>query len=370
MGATCGEPSDGCGALLDCGTCASPAVCGGGGVPFACACPTGTWTTQVVTNGQSTGLSSAVVVTGGTTRVIFSGGYAASATGNGLAGWQTYTPFTATGAILGIAAASARDGTVHYAYTAQNQNQFLWLDSTNLVDVVDEGAAVLQATPGIAVDSAGGIHFAYASCADNEEHYLFFAPGSTTPQSAVVWQLATCETNSAIAVDGQGGVHLAWTSPAGLSVAYRAPGLSSWSVSSPDARATGGAVALAADAAGTTYVAYGALGTRVGVAPPGGSFSFSTVDDHQEWNVSPSALAVSGGRGHVAFVAGADASGYYHVNVADFDASGATVQTVYSSKSPMSGASIGIDANGGLRVAFTVNSQGLVGSGYYAYRCP
>src|SRR5689334_11105093 len=34
--ATCGPIGDGCGGLIDCGTCASPTVCGGGGVPSQC----------------------------------------------------------------------------------------------------------------------------------------------------------------------------------------------------------------------------------------------------------------------------------------------------------------------------------------------
>ena len=36
LGVNCGPVSDGCGRLLDCGTCASPQFCGGGGVPNVC----------------------------------------------------------------------------------------------------------------------------------------------------------------------------------------------------------------------------------------------------------------------------------------------------------------------------------------------
>jgi hypothetical protein len=32
----CGPAGDGCGNLLDCGTCTSPDTCGGGGVPGQC----------------------------------------------------------------------------------------------------------------------------------------------------------------------------------------------------------------------------------------------------------------------------------------------------------------------------------------------
>ncbi len=35
-GATCGPIGDGCGGMLNCGTCAAPLTCGGGGVPSAC----------------------------------------------------------------------------------------------------------------------------------------------------------------------------------------------------------------------------------------------------------------------------------------------------------------------------------------------
>jgi hypothetical protein len=35
-GAACGKVSDGCGGLLECGTCAKPLACGGAGVPFQC----------------------------------------------------------------------------------------------------------------------------------------------------------------------------------------------------------------------------------------------------------------------------------------------------------------------------------------------
>jgi hypothetical protein len=38
MGATCGTISDGCGGTLTCGTCATGTVCGGGGTPNVCAC--------------------------------------------------------------------------------------------------------------------------------------------------------------------------------------------------------------------------------------------------------------------------------------------------------------------------------------------
>jgi hypothetical protein len=36
LGATCGYRADGCGGLLDCGTCTAPDTCGGGGVPNEC----------------------------------------------------------------------------------------------------------------------------------------------------------------------------------------------------------------------------------------------------------------------------------------------------------------------------------------------
>jgi hypothetical protein len=36
QGATCGTISDGCGGVLDCGTCADPLSCGGGGTPNVC----------------------------------------------------------------------------------------------------------------------------------------------------------------------------------------------------------------------------------------------------------------------------------------------------------------------------------------------
>ena len=38
-GADCGEPSDGCVGFLDCGDCAWPRSCGGGGTPFRCGRP-------------------------------------------------------------------------------------------------------------------------------------------------------------------------------------------------------------------------------------------------------------------------------------------------------------------------------------------
>ena len=39
LGYNCGPASDGCGNLLQCGTCTSPATCGGGGVPSKCGTP-------------------------------------------------------------------------------------------------------------------------------------------------------------------------------------------------------------------------------------------------------------------------------------------------------------------------------------------
>jgi len=36
LGASCGQQGDGCGNLIDCGTCTAPQTCGGGGVPNAC----------------------------------------------------------------------------------------------------------------------------------------------------------------------------------------------------------------------------------------------------------------------------------------------------------------------------------------------
>jgi hypothetical protein len=39
VGATCGPIGDGCGGLLQCGTCAAPETCGGGGVASQCGSP-------------------------------------------------------------------------------------------------------------------------------------------------------------------------------------------------------------------------------------------------------------------------------------------------------------------------------------------
>ena len=36
----CGFVADGCGNAIDCGTCAPPQTCGGGGTPNVCAAPT------------------------------------------------------------------------------------------------------------------------------------------------------------------------------------------------------------------------------------------------------------------------------------------------------------------------------------------
>jgi hypothetical protein len=36
IGANCGEQADGCGGLINCGTCTAPQTCGGGGVPSVC----------------------------------------------------------------------------------------------------------------------------------------------------------------------------------------------------------------------------------------------------------------------------------------------------------------------------------------------
>ncbi len=40
QGFSCGPAADGCGGLLDCGTCEAPATCGGGGKPGVCGAPT------------------------------------------------------------------------------------------------------------------------------------------------------------------------------------------------------------------------------------------------------------------------------------------------------------------------------------------
>ncbi len=40
LGLSCGPAADGCGALLNCGTCTAPDTCGGGGVPGKCGHPT------------------------------------------------------------------------------------------------------------------------------------------------------------------------------------------------------------------------------------------------------------------------------------------------------------------------------------------
>jgi hypothetical protein len=37
-GVSCGATSDGCGGILQCGACPSPLVCGGGGTPGVCGC--------------------------------------------------------------------------------------------------------------------------------------------------------------------------------------------------------------------------------------------------------------------------------------------------------------------------------------------
>jgi hypothetical protein len=36
VGATCGQLADGCGALINCGSCTLPKTCGGGGVVNQC----------------------------------------------------------------------------------------------------------------------------------------------------------------------------------------------------------------------------------------------------------------------------------------------------------------------------------------------
>src|SRR4051812_46642517 len=36
LGAECGPQGDGCGGLIQCGTCTAPTACGGGGVPNQC----------------------------------------------------------------------------------------------------------------------------------------------------------------------------------------------------------------------------------------------------------------------------------------------------------------------------------------------
>jgi len=36
IGANCGQVADGCGKLLDCGTCLAPQICGGGGTANVC----------------------------------------------------------------------------------------------------------------------------------------------------------------------------------------------------------------------------------------------------------------------------------------------------------------------------------------------
>jgi len=45
LGLSCGPAADGCGGLLDCGTCVAPDTCGGGGVPGKCGRPSCTPTT-------------------------------------------------------------------------------------------------------------------------------------------------------------------------------------------------------------------------------------------------------------------------------------------------------------------------------------
>jgi hypothetical protein len=35
-GANCGPVADGCGNVLQCGTCSAPQTCGGGGTPSVC----------------------------------------------------------------------------------------------------------------------------------------------------------------------------------------------------------------------------------------------------------------------------------------------------------------------------------------------
>jgi hypothetical protein len=44
LGTTCGTAADGCGGLLNCGTCTSPQSCGGSGTPGACGAPASTCT--------------------------------------------------------------------------------------------------------------------------------------------------------------------------------------------------------------------------------------------------------------------------------------------------------------------------------------
>lgn len=41
MGANCGMQNDGCGSVINCGSCVSPATCGGGGMPNVCGVPPG-----------------------------------------------------------------------------------------------------------------------------------------------------------------------------------------------------------------------------------------------------------------------------------------------------------------------------------------
>jgi hypothetical protein len=51
-GARCGQVPDGCGGILDCGSCSDPDTCGGSGVPNQCGCTTKTCDAQGATCGS------------------------------------------------------------------------------------------------------------------------------------------------------------------------------------------------------------------------------------------------------------------------------------------------------------------------------
>ncbi len=106
LGYKCGQAGDGCGGIIDCGTCVAPATCGGGGTPFQCGGTSASCTPKKCTDlgmdcGQAGDGCGGVLDCGTCTPPAFCGGGGANKCGTNGLGSCTPTTCTAAGAKCG-----------------------------------------------------------------------------------------------------------------------------------------------------------------------------------------------------------------------------------------------------------------------------
>lgn len=367
----CGVAQDGCGGLMECGTCTAPGVCGGAGVPHVCSCQSGTWSQKIIdpTRGASAGMT--MDRNGGLHIAYYKQGYDygdlryAYLPPNGV--WSTSELDDATGEVgreptivvdssLGVHVAyiDGEEGELKYAHRPEGGQ---WSFGT-----IDSNSVSKWGKVDIALDSLGTVHVAYTRRFSAHHAEL---PASGGWRLSTISESAHSESDISIAVDNVAGVHVSFQDSYKLRYAHRAPGLP-WTVAIVEEDA-GKFSAIAVDAANTPHIAYYAKYKRLKYARLGADASWSkAMIDASEWSgFSPDIAVDANNNVHMSYVNWDE----YEVRYALRGAGGGlSVEVVDDSYATLKDTALVLDDAGGVHLSFTHldNHDSL----RYAYRCP